>query len=81
MFLTHSHADLNHQSLEPMQVHLMKRGHMKQLCNTARNEKNMRVCCVCLHTPSRARHSPIFVREMSSKKSTVWQSGLAIQEF
>ena len=30
-----------------MQVHWMKREHMKQLCYTARKEKNMRVCCVC----------------------------------
>ena len=46
LFSTHdSHADLNHQAFEPLQVHQIKCTY-ETLCHTARNEKNLRVCCV-----------------------------------
>ena len=81
MIPTHDeHADLNH----PAFIHCncgMKREHMKQLCFKKRHF----ACAasgevLCLHTPSRARHSLVSVREMSNKKQLTGKKKMLLKK-
>ena len=73
-------CSLESSSHEPMQVHWMKRGHMKQLCCSERDETKRCVCAAsgevfCLPRRVHARHSLVSVRETCNKK-TDWQRHL-----